>query len=105
MSKILGDERKVSVITEKALLLGMKCDCCGKVIESGETIKDSPTYYSVEVAEHDFDRNRIGKYKYVDICSDCIDGFVKNALHNEKTETYLEICPEKAVRKFVVVED
>lgn len=87
--KIPGEKKKI-VYRTVCELIGVKCDICGRVIESPSKedqynwMDDKYKYYSVVTGHYDWGNDSCDSIRYYDICPECITKFVSDYLTDKK---------------------
>lgn len=96
--KIPGEKKEVVVRTVYKLA-GVKCDVCGRVIDSPtkenryHRMDDDHKYYSVTTGHNDWGNDSCESIEHYDVCPDCINKFVAEYLGDKKgyRSAYIEI--------------
>ena len=93
MSRVLSKTEKKVVYKSMRDLVGIKCDCCEKIIPA---VVDTKThryckYYRVLTGHHDWGNDSCDSMVYRDVCPDCINDFVTDYIKKGTGTEYIEI--------------
>lgn len=92
MSFILSNEERMSVTRIKKKIVGVCCDICAKkLLLNSSDCFDSVAYFEVMTGHHDWGNDSCESIQHRDICSDCINNFVRDYLSNATGTEYIEI--------------
>lgn len=75
----------------------VECDVCGKVIPAGRYGRET-RYYEVTTGHHDWGNDSCESVKTIDVCQDCIVGYVADYLYKASETGHIEIEPNHSNR-------